>query len=309
MKNKLSTLLPGLIGLLFLCSDGFAFIQNDPWQASIQAGNNALAQRQFADADRAFREAMRISERFKEKDPRIAIGLIRLAEACQFQSKHEEASALASRSLIALEKATKGSKPKDPSEAMYRTETSAMILDKAVGIFMAGGKYSEAEQACKRLIEIRTEAAQMNTSPKSNDDYLKFLGQALTNAQGTVADAYDKLAALYFVQHRFENAEPLYLKSLAVRKGEHGEDTPPVAVSLSNLATLYAAQGKFDKAEPLYAQAVRIFEQANWVDRPEVVSTLENYSLLLRKTGHEAEAAAMREKARAIKAKLQQSNR
>jgi tetratricopeptide (TPR) repeat protein len=308
MNNKFTTLFLVFLGLLFLRFNNSAFGQNDTWQTAIQGGDRSMAQKQYADAERAYREAAKLSEKFKDRDPRKAITFIRLAEACNLQAKREEAEVFANRSLASLEKAMKQSKPEDPSEEHFRTETSATILEKAAGIFMANGKYPEAERFCKRLIETREDAGRINTFPKGNEDYLKLLAQMTTNAQAKVADAYDKLAELYFVQHRFEDAETLYAKSLKVREIAYGEGEPPAALSLSNLATLYAAQDKFEKAEPLYAQAVRIFQQTNWTDRPEVASTLENYSLLLRKTGREVEAAAMLEKARAIRAKLQQRN-
>jgi len=309
MKYKLWAMLIGVIGQLLLCFASFAPAQSDQWLVSIQAGDAAEAQGQYADAERAYREAVKLSEKFRERDPRIAVGLIKLAEVCRRQSRHDEAVASATRSLRALEKAMEEPTPKDPSAAYYKAETSAMIFDKADGIFVAAGKYLEAESVCKKLIAIREQAARPpKTSPKSNDDFLKFMGQVLTDTQGKVADAYDKLAQVYFAQRKFEEAEPLYTKSLRVREVAYGQDKPPAAVALSNLATLYAAQGRFEKAEPLYAHAVRIFQQTDWMDKPEVANTLENYSLVLRKSGREAEAAEMLEKAKAIRAKLQQSN-
>jgi tetratricopeptide (TPR) repeat protein len=308
MKYRESILLSVIIALLLLCFDGVAFGQNDRWQRAVQAGKNAMAQKRYADAERSFREAVNLAEKLKEKDAGIATGLILLAEACQFQARREEATALASRSLAALEKAGKGSSTQDPAGAFFKTEASAMILEKAADIFTANHGYDEAEQACKKLIHLREEAAGVNPSPKSNEDHLKFLSRALTNGEDKIADAYDELARVYLAQQRFADAEPLYAKSLNVREKVYGVDKPPVAGSLSNLATLYAAEGKFDKAEPLYAQAVKIFQENNWMDKPEAAVTFENYAVLLKKTGHEAEADAMMKQGKAIKAKPGQDN-
>lgn len=297
--------------LLIITCIGFclpAMAQNASWETYNQAGDNAIAKKQYMEAEEAYRVALKLSEKFKEKDPRTALSLIKLAESLNHQQKREEAEALVNRALAALEKAVAGSKAKDLSEEYYKRETSAMILNKAADILVANQKYSEAEPIYKRVIELREEGAKTKESPKSNEDFLRFLSQAVTNAQATLADAYDKLATLYFTQRRFEEAELFYVKALKSVEMEFGAEQPATAVSLSRLATLYAVQSRYEKAEPLYSRAVSIFEKSNWMDKPEAARTLENYSVLLRKTGREAEATVILEKAKAIHLQLQRNN-
>jgi tetratricopeptide (TPR) repeat protein len=184
-----------------------------------------------------------------------------------------------------------------------------MILDKAAGIFVSLRKYREAEPLYKRAISLREEwAKDPTTPPEGNKDFLQFLVQATTSARVKLADAYQNLAALYLTERRFDEAEPLSIKSSKALESEFGADAPPFAASQSRLATLYALQGKYEKAEPLYAHAVSVFEKSNWLDKAEAAITFENYSLLLRKTGREPEAARMFEKARAIRARLQRNS-
>lgn len=304
MKHRFSILLIGVICFgLYLRAPA----QSDSWETYNQTGDNALTQRRYADAELTYREALKLSEKFKEKDPRLAVILSKLAESLNLQAKREEAEAFARRALLALEKAIKGSAPKDLKEDYYKTETSALILDKVAGIFVANQKYAEAEPIYKRLIALREEAVHPKETPKSNEDFLKVLSQVATHAQGKLAEAYDRLATLYLNQRRFEEAESLYVKALKATETEYGADNPPAALRLSRLATFYAMQGKYDKAGPLYSSAVTIFEKSNWLDKPEVARTFENYALLLRQTGREAEAGAILEKAKAIRSKLQQS--
>jgi Tfp pilus assembly protein PilF len=75
-------------------------------------------------------------------------------------------------------------------------------------------------------------------------------------------------------------------------------------MALSRLATSYAMEGKPDRAEPLYSRAIRILESAYIMDLAEGALVYENYSVFLRKTGHEAEAAAMLSRARALRNKI-----
>ena len=300
MNDRFSVLLT-----MLLCLHSAVLGQSNSWEEYIKAGDSALAQARPANAESAYREALKLSEKFKEKDPRRAVSLVKLAECLNSQSKGEEAETLAQRSLSALDKAISGSKPKDQAEEYNRTETTITILNKTADIFLTNRNYSKAESIYKRAIAIREEDARTPAAPRSNEDYLRFLTQALTDARAKLADAYERLARLYFVQKRFEEAEPLYGKSIKILEAEYGVTNPPmIATSLSSLAVVYAAQDKYDLAERLFARAVKIYEQSKWLDKPEVATTFENYSLLLKKTGRQAEASVMLERARQIRAKL-----
>jgi len=299
MKDRFSVLLT-----MLLCLHSAVLGQPNSWEEYIKAGDTAIAQARPADAESAYREALKLSEKFKEKDPRRAVSLVKLAECLNSQSKGEEAEILAQRSLSALDKAISGSKPKDQAEEYNRTETTITILNKTADIFSVNRKYAKAESIYKRAIAIREDGARTPEAPRSNEDYLKFLAQALTDARAKLADAYDRLAKVYFVQKRFEEAELLYGKSIKILEAGYGvTNQPAVATSLSNLAVVYAAQDKYDMAEQLFARAVKTYEQSKWLDKPEVATTFENYSLLLKKTGRQAEASAMLERARQIRAK------
>ena len=52
-------------------------------------------------------------------------------------------------------------------------------------------------------------------------------------------------------QGRYEEAEPLYNRSLAISKKALGPDHPDVGRALNNLGLLYFYQGKYIEAEPL----------------------------------------------------------
>ncbi|HYE13060.1 MAG TPA: tetratricopeptide repeat protein [Pyrinomonadaceae bacterium] len=294
-----------LAALMFLSLGApAALAQDGAWESGIKAGDAAMAGRRYAEAETAYRGAVKAAEKFKSKDPRSAAALIKLAESLSRQAKQAESEETAARALEALDRAVKGSKPKDSEEEFYSTETQVSVLEKAGEVFSAGEKYAEAEPLFKRAVALREEAARVKEKPKSNEDFMKFLAQATTRAQAKLAESYGRLAILYIKQRRHAEAEPLYLKAIAALEAEFGADAPPVADAVSRLATLYAIQDEFDKAEPLYARAVRAYEASGWLDKPETAAAMENYSLLLRKTGREAEAAAMFERAKAVRAKL-----
>ncbi len=62
----------------------------------------------------------------------------------------------------------------------------------------------------------------------------------------------DSLAVLYRDQGKYDEAEALYERSLAIWEKALGKDHPDVATSLNNLAELYESQGKYVVAERLY---------------------------------------------------------
>jgi tetratricopeptide (TPR) repeat protein len=89
---------------------------------------------------------------------------------------------------------------------------------------------------------------------------------------------------------RYDEAEPLYRRALAIREEKLGADHPDTASSLNNLANLYRAQGKYADAEPLYRQAHSISEQQLGAQHPHTQLVRRNYALLLRKLGRDEEA-------------------
>ncbi len=65
-----------------------------------------------------------------------------------------------------------------------------------------------------------------------------------------VAASLNNLAGLYQDQGRYNEAEPLYQQSLAIRKQQLGKNHPSVAQSLYNLAFLYYFQEDTMKLNP-----------------------------------------------------------
>ena len=76
-----------------------------------------------------------------------------------------------------------------------------------------------------------------------------------------MATGLNNLATLYLKQGRYKKAEPLYKRSLAIRKKTLGPGYPDVAQSLGNLAVLYHAQGRYTEVKALYKWALAIQEK------------------------------------------------
>jgi tetratricopeptide (TPR) repeat protein len=96
------------------------------------------------------------------------------------------------------------------------------------------------------------------------------------------ASTLNNLAELYRTQGRYDQAEPLYLQALELRKRLLGEDHPDVATSLNNLAELYNSQGRYDRAEPLCLQALELRKRLLGEDHPDIATSLNNLALLYK---------------------------
>ena len=84
------------------------------------------------------------------------------------------------------------------------------------------------------------------------------------------------MAGLYREQGKYEQAEPLLQRSLAINEKALGQDHPDVASSLNSLATLYRSQGKYAAAEALYQRSLAIRETTLGKNHPDVATSLNN---------------------------------
>lgn len=298
MRNRTT----GLLAAIILAGLG-AWAQTRAWDESIAAGQDAMAKGQFAEAEKAFAESLRAAEKIGEKDARYASSLLRLAEACNAQSKREEAEGFARRSGEAMEKSLKAFKPKNSTEELEGLGIAATLFDRVGGVFASHQKYSDAEALYQRAIAIR-EGIAAEKPRQSNEDWLRLMYQKQSGANTKLAEANEKLAKLYFTERKLPDAAPLFEKAAQIRDSEPNVAKQPLAMTLANLAACYAGFADYTKAEPLYKRAIALFEEADWLERMETAVTMRNYALLLQKTGRAEEAATMMARAEAIRQKV-----
>jgi tetratricopeptide (TPR) repeat protein len=108
--------------------------------------------------------------------------------------------------------------------------------------------------------------------------------------QEMLATSLNELALFYKVMGRYAEAEPLYVRSLAIKEKQLGANHPDTATSLNNLAELYRTTGKYAEAEPLYVRSLAIIEKQLGANHPDTATSLNNLALLYKSTGRYAEA-------------------
>ena len=120
----------------------------------------------------------------------------------------------------------------------------------------------------------------------------------------STAKSVNNLAVLYRETGSYVEAEPLFLRALAVNESVLGPDNPSTAASINTLATLYKVEGLYAKAEPLYRQSLAIYEKALGPEHPDTASALNSLSDLYRSQGKYASAEALSRRALSIDEKV-----
>ena len=118
--------------------------------------------------------------------------------------------------------------------------------------------------------------------------------QALESLES--ARVFGKSASYLWAQGRYEEAEPLFQRSLEIKEKALGGDHPDLATTLNNLALLYSDQGRYEEAEPLYQRSLEIYEKALGDDHPDLGRTLSNLAQLYRVQGRYEEAEPLHQR-------------
>lgn len=149
------------------------------------------------------------------------------------------------------------------------------------------GRYAEAEGECRRAIQLADQLPENvvleRTEPRS------------------------LLAHAIFLQHRINEAIPLYEEALKMDRGYRKPDDADLASDYANLARARGANGEAAVADPLYATSVSTFEAAikslpdmkeNYTRRLQRV--LNEYAQLKDIEGQKDAAEQLRQRAKAL---------
>ena len=154
------------------------------------------------------------------------------------------------------------------------------------------GQIPDLELLITYLLPALDVLAEVDAQKEFQDLTLQFeglLGQLKLTSSPELARSLDHLASLYKDQGRYNDAEPLYLRALEIRKSQFGEAHPSFAASINNLAELYRLQARYPEAEQLYLQALAIWEKLG-TDNLDIAPALNNLGLLYTDQGRYAES-------------------
>lgn len=139
-------------------------------------------------------------------------------------------------------------------------------------------------ESWKAAIEAGNDAYARERIAEAEVKFLEALKEAETFGEDDprLALSLNNVAAIYHTMGKYTMAEPLYLRSLDIKKKLHGEDHDEVALNLHNLAVLYSARKMYPVAEKYYKQALEVKTRLHGEHSPELLNTLKYYAQLLK---------------------------
>ena len=189
-------------------------------------------------------------------------------------------------------------------------QTQTLSVHRLVQAVLRDSLGSEEAKAWKRRVVLAVnEACPDVTDVKQWDACERWLPHAevcatwIEQEQMTLFEAARLLnQAGYYLDDRarYNDAESLYVRALAIKEQHLGPQHPSTATSLNNLAGLYRRQGKYGDAEPLYVRALAIDEKALGAMHPDVAIDLNNLALLYGNQGKYGDAEPLYVRALAI---------
>jgi tetratricopeptide (TPR) repeat protein len=169
-----------------------------------------------------------------------------------------------------------------------------LIRDYLAEQFKKHPQHNEIKQAfCDLFVRVAAKVEQSTTLAEFNliEPHLKkMIDWCEGNEDRKFVFSLNQLARLYNSQGKYNEAEPLYLRSLSIVEKQLGENHPHFATSLNNLAGVYYSQRKYNEAEPLLLRSLSIVEKQLGENHPEVASSLNNLAKLYRNQGKYNEA-------------------
>lgn len=222
----------------------------------------------YADAESAFRDALREVESRREDPDPLHIATLRnnLATLYFARSEYDKARGLFEK--VAKDLADAGDAPSDTYALQWAISHNGVgDTDTAMGRFEdAEGEYNQA----RRILETAL----------GEDDYR--LRSVLANLARLKAhrDEFDAAATL------FERAGGL------TRPGSKGSD-PEAAAIMSNLAMLLYARGDTAAAQAHWREALKVYRSALGCDHPVTLAIMLNLASALRRDGELDQAEAL----------------
>lgn len=150
------------------------------------------------------------------------------------------------------------------------------LLDRGGLYLLEQGQY---EQAIRLLLTAREVGDKLNTP----DSPARI-------------ETLNNLASCYLFKGDYAQAEPLFIRVLALCEAMYGAAHGDVAVALNNLALLYQQQGRYGEAEHYARRALAIWEELHEQESIDLARALNNLAMLYQHQGklNEAEALYLR---------------
>ncbi|CAM9324990.1 unnamed protein product [Ectocarpus sp. 13 AM-2016] len=231
--------------------------------------------------------------------PEVAIGLNNWAELLRSQGNYEEAEPLYARSLAIREKVFGSDHPDVVvglnnwaefvnSQGEYDKAEPLYVRSLAISERVYGPDHPVVAVCLNNLAALlcrqtgsRYERSQVDMREGARARAPEY-GPVDQQPGGDVGCVFSALSISITFQGKYDEAESLYVRTLAILEKIYDPDHPDVATGLNNWAQFLRDQGKYEEAEPLYVRSLAIHEKVYGTDHPAVASGLNNWAEFLR---------------------------
>ena len=188
---------------------------DEPWKTRFEAAGKALADGDAPRAEAIFTGIVRDAEKLGDRDPRLAYALKRLAyfQMIAPRKRYDLAEPMLVRAL-AIREQTPG-----PN----RAELAATLIDLAMLRLMAKRGREAIEPILRRALEILDRRGQ--------DD-------------AELSRALRAMATYHLMRKEFDQAEPLFVRALAIRRKVYGPESVETARLLDDFGNLTLARAQ-----------------------------------------------------------------
>ncbi|MBI3319688.1 MAG: tetratricopeptide repeat protein [Candidatus Omnitrophica bacterium] len=255
------------------------------------------------EAEQLYRRALRIYEKqFGGHDPRLAEILTSLAELFVSQGRYDEArpaytqaasiyqaSYGADRAAVLMAEA----KLKAFMEAPANPQTKAGSQPPAVDGHADSGSGASPTSGANSAATARDSEAEAPYRWK-----LTAMEAALGPDHPNLTPVLTTLAKLCRDKDRYDEAETLFLRALAIDTKRRGAESDQAAADLANLAELFKAQRRCKEAVPFYERFLAIMEKGVQVERPDYLPAMRQYLECVEAGGDTRKIKAARARAK-----------
>lgn len=254
------------------------------WNKYTMDGAKAYESGNFGVAQRNFEQSLAEAKKFGANDIRLATSLTNLGVLYSFRGQNAKAGPLFEQAVRIKQKALGGDN--------YDTVAAVAKLCQ----FHLKNNPAKADPICNRVVgyvdsklkekrEIELSFETLNKFYKRHKELEEaeiFVKQAENQTTKATTGSYLELAVLVDGLagsckdvKKFQPAEQLYKRALALRHGVLPKNHMAIASSLENLAKLYCDEGRYHMAEPLYRQAMEISKTTLGGCKPETFAKID----------------------------------
>ena len=234
-------------------------------EMAMQAGDRAFQMRNIEDAEKSYKEAVRLAQSLPPGDENLIVALGRLGNAYGMRQDFTDAAATFHQQLALVEKTFGPNSERSVEPLRFLGQLAAWQKN-----------YKEAESYLQRALDIN----------------LKMSGDNDPRA----VESLRALAGLYMAESDWPKAETYLLRAVKGAETSSGPDNYMVLVPLWGLCDMYDKWDKPDKSQPCWHRATEMMAKQFGENGPQLATSISNEVNALRKLGRQSEAEQLEQR-------------